>query len=318
MTLPLSRRGVGLGLAAGVPLLIGAIVELARRSLVRMPSGAPELLGDRRVLESQIGPVHVRHVPGADPWSVVLVHGWSGCADVTWHAVIPYLAGGPSIFAIDLPGHGEAPLGAGFHLEDAALRIATVVDRAAATGPVSLVGFSMGGAASLTGFSMGVMGSVDRYVAVATADRFAVPSLTMKLWAARIFGAGDRSPFILQETWRRTRVSKREMVAWIFRNRPGRKVLNESAVALMRFDLSDTDLHLPDGSEWIVAGADTVIPVTEQIQSARRHGIQITQLDASHAITLERPVDLARLLISHRKTTTDQDPASHDSTDVVQ
>ena len=303
MTLPLSRRGIGVGLAAGVPLLLGALVELARRSLVRTSGKGPELLGHRQVLESRIGPVHVRHVPGSDAWSLVLVHGWSGCADVTWHAVIPHLAGGPSIYAIDLPGHGEAPLGTGFRLEDAARRIAAVVDQAAETGPVALVGFSMGGAASLTGFSMGIMGSVDRYVAVATADRFAVPSLTMKLWAARIFGAGDRSPFILQETWRRSRVSKEEMVAWIFRNRPSRTVLNQSAVALMRFDLSDTDLRLPDGSEWIVAGADTVIPVAEQIESARRHGLPITELDASHAITLEHPADLARLIMSQRKTT---------------
>lgn len=303
MTLPIWKRGLGLGLAAGIPLLISGLVELARRPLVRMPVTGPELMGQRRVFDSEIGPVHLRQVPGSEPWAVVLVHGWSGCADVTWHAVIPHLAGGPSIYAIDLPGHGEAPLGRGFHLEDAARRIAVVVDRAASTGPVALVGFSMGGAASLTGFEMGIMGSVDRYVAVATADRFAAPSLTMKLWAARIFGAGDRSPFILQETWRRARVSKREMVAWIFRNRPSRSVLNQSAVALMRFDLSDAHLPLPERSEWIVASADTVIPVAEQIDSAARHDIPVTELDASHAITLEHPADLARLLMTQRKAT---------------
>jgi pimeloyl-ACP methyl ester carboxylesterase len=302
MTLPLSRRGVGIGLAAGIPLVISGLVELARRPLVRMPVTGPELVGRRQVLETDRGPVHVRRVPGSEPWSIVLVHGWSGCADVTWHAVIPHLAGGPDIYAVDLPGHGEAPLGRGFTLGEAARHVAVVVDHAAALGPVALVGFSMGGAASLTGFSMGILDSVDRYVAVATADRFAAPSLTMKLWAARIFGAGDRSPFILQETWRRARVSKREMVAWIFRNRPSRKVLNQSAVALMRFDLSEADIRLPEMSEWIVAGADTVIPVAEQIESANRHGLPITELDASHAITLEHPTDLARLLRAQRKT----------------
>lgn len=313
MTLPLSKRGVGLGLAAGIPLLIRGLVELARRPLVRMPVTGPELLGRREVFESNRGPVHVRHVPGSEPWSVVLVHGWSGCADVTWHAVIPHLAGGPSVYALDLPGHGEAPIGRGFHLDDAAWHVAAVVDRAASLGPVALVGFSMGGAASLTGFSMGILDSVDRYVAVATADRFAAPSLTMKLWAARIFGAGDRSPFILQETWRRARVTKREMVAWIFRHRPSRRVLNQSAVALMRFDLSTADIRLPEGSEWIVAGADTVIPVAKQIDSANRHGLPITELDASHAVTLEHPAELARLLRTAKESAgRNRDPASLD------
>ena len=46
MTLPLSRRGIGVGLAAGIPLLLGALVEMARRSLVRTPGNGPELLGD--------------------------------------------------------------------------------------------------------------------------------------------------------------------------------------------------------------------------------------------------------------------------------
>ena len=149
---------------------------------------------------------------------------------------------------------------------------------------------------------MGILGSVDRYVAVATADRFVVPSLKMKLWAARIFGAGDRSPFILRDTWRRSRLSKREMVAWIYRNRPSRKVLNQSAVALMRFDLSGADLDLPEDSEWIVARVDTVIPVAEQVESAKRQGVAIVELDSSHAITLEHPADLAQLLPGRRSS----------------
>jgi pimeloyl-ACP methyl ester carboxylesterase len=301
MTLPLSRRGIGIGIAAGVPLVISGAIELARRPLVRGKAIGPELLGSRTIINSpEVGPVHVRHVPGTEDWSLVLVHGWSGCADVTWHAVAPELAGGPNLWIIDLPGHGQAPRDGGFELETAARKIGLLVDLAKRDGPVTLVGYSMGGAASLTGFEMGILDNVDRYIAVATADRFATPSLSVKLWAARIIGAGDRSPFILREAWKRARVSKREMVAWILQNRPHGKVLADTAAALSRFDLSDADIDLPDHTEWVVADADTVIPVEEQLSSAGRHGVPVVRLNASHAVCLEHPVDLARLLATQR------------------
>ncbi len=231
---------------------------------------------------------------------MVLVHGWSGCADVTWHAVAPELVGGPDLWIIDLPGHGRAPRDGRFDLEVAARKVGLLVDLAKRDGPVTLVGYSMGGAASLTGFGMGIMDNVDRYFAVATADRFATPSLSLKLWAARIFGAGDRSPFILRQAWKRARVSKREMVAWILQNRPHGRVLADTAAVLSRFDLSDADIDLPDDSEWIVADADDVIPVDEQLSSAERHGVPVVRLNASHAVCIEHPIDLARILRTKR------------------
>jgi hypothetical protein len=144
---------------------------------------------------------------------------------------------------------------------------------------------------------------VDRYFALATADRFAAPSLSAKLWAARIIGAGDRSPFILRQAWKRAKVSKREMVAWILQNRPHGRILAETAAVLSRFDLSEMELALPEQSEWIVADADSVIPVDEQLSSAERHGVPILRINASHAVAMEHPIDLARILRTQRKTT---------------
>jgi pimeloyl-ACP methyl ester carboxylesterase len=304
MTLPLSKRGIGIGVAAGVPLLITGLVELARRPLLRASVNGPALMGQRDVIRSpEVGPIHVRHVPGSDGWSVVLVHGWSGSADVTWHAVAPELAGGPTIWMVDLPGHGRAPRDGHFDLEDAARRIGIIVDLAKREGPVTLVGYSMGGAASLTGFHLGLLDNVDRYFAVATADRFAAPSLSAKLWAARIIGAGDRSPFILRQAWKRAKVSKREMVAWILQSRPHGRILAETAAVLSRFDLSGADVTLPEQSEWIIADADSVIPVDEQLSSAERHGVPIFRINASHAVAMEHPIDLARILRTQRKAT---------------
>ena len=307
MTLPLSRRGIGIGIAASVPLVVSGLIELARRPLVKKQAIGPELYGARTVINSpEVGPVHARHVPGTAGWSVVLVHGWSGCADVTWHAVAPELAGGPNLWIIDLPGHGAAPADGRFDLESAARKIGLLVDLAKRDGPVTLVGYSMGGAASLTGFDMGLLDNVDRYFAVATADRFAAPSLSLKLWAARIFGAGDRSPFILRQAWKRARVSKREMVEWILQNRPHGKVLADTAAVLSRFDLSGADIDLPVDSEWVIADADTVIPVDEQLSSAERHGVPVIRLNASHAVCIEHPVDLARILRSIRARPSEQ------------
>ncbi len=301
MTLTVSRRGIGLGIAAGVPLLVSAAIELARRPLLNGKAIGPELLGTRTVINSpEVGPVHARHVPGTEGWSMVLVHGWSGCADVTWHAVAPELAGGPNLWIIDLPGHGAAPRDGRFDLEVAARKIGLLVDLAKRDGPVTLVGYSMGGAASLTGFAMGILDNVDRYFAVATADRFATPSLSVKLWAARIIGAGDRSPFILRQAWKRARVSKREMVAWLLQNRPHGRVLADTAAVMSRFDLSRGDIDLPEASEWIIADADTVLPVDEQLSSAERHRVPIVRLNASHAVCLEHPIDLARILRTER------------------
>lgn len=307
MTLPLSRRGIGIGVAAGVPLLVSAGIELARRPLVRGMAMGPKLYGTRTVINSpDVGPVHVRHVPGTEGWSMVLVHGWSGCADVTWHAVAPELAGGPNLWILDLPGHGEAPRNGRFDLEAAARKIALLVDLAKRDGPVTLVGYSMGGAASLTGFGMGILDNVDRYFAVATADRFATPSLSVKLWAARIIGAGDRSPFILRQAWKRARVSKREMVSWILQNRPHGRVLADTAAVLSRFDLSESGIDLPRYSEWVIADADDVIPVDEQLSSAERHDVPVVRLNASHAVCIEHPIDLAKILRTRRAR-----PAEH-------
>lgn len=301
MTLPISRRGLGLGVAASVPLVVSGVIELARRPLVKAPVTGPPLLGTRVVVDSpDAGPVHVRHVAGADPWSIVFVHGWSGSADVTWHAVAPQLEGGPTMWMIDLPGHGESPRDGRFDLTEAAQQIAAVVDFASMSGPVTLVGYSMGGAASMLGFYLGILDNVDRYFAVATADRFSTFSLTAKLWAARIIGAGDRSPFILRQAWKRAKVSKREMVAWILQNRPSSRVLADTAAEMCSFDLSVAEVPFPAQSEWIIADADQVISVAEQIASARRHHVPIVRLDATHAVAMEHPVDLARILRTQR------------------
>ena len=96
------------------------------------------------------------------------------------------------------------------------------------------------------------------------------------------------------------------MVAWLLQNRPHGRVLADTAAVMSKFDLSADDIDLPEMSEWIVADADSVLPVEEQLSSAVRHRVPIVRLNASHAVCLEHPIDLAKILRSRRAR-----PAEH-------
>ena len=78
--------------------------------------------------------------------TVLLLHGWVVSADLNWFAAYDALvAGGYRVLALDHRGHGRglrAP--ARFRLSDCAADAAEVV-RALDTGPVTVVGYSMGG-----------------------------------------------------------------------------------------------------------------------------------------------------------------------------
>jgi pimeloyl-ACP methyl ester carboxylesterase len=87
-------------------------------------------------------------VTGAGPHTVVLLHGFSDNLQ-TWRRVVPALALGHRVVAIDLPGHGatarqfRAPLLNGY-----AALVLEVLDDLGIHEPVSLVGNSMGAAVS--------------------------------------------------------------------------------------------------------------------------------------------------------------------------
>lgn len=87
-------------------------------------------------------------VTGSRPHTLVLLHGFSDNL-LTWRRVVPALACEHRVVAIDLPGHGatsrtwRAPL-----LDEYADVVAEVLDSLGVSGPVSLMGNSMGAAVS--------------------------------------------------------------------------------------------------------------------------------------------------------------------------
>ncbi len=80
---------------------------------------------------------------------VLLLHGWTATADITWFAVYPALAAGRTVLAIDHRGHGrglraESP----FSLEECADDAAALLDLLGIK-RVIVAGYSMGGAVAM-------------------------------------------------------------------------------------------------------------------------------------------------------------------------
>ena|SRR5579875_3899197 len=107
-----------------------------------LPPGYHAELGDA-------GSVFYRYAQGpTGAPTVVLLHGWTSTADVTWHGVFNLLSRHYSVIAPDLRGHGHGPSGSkGSRLPHVASDVAGLID-ALGIGPVILVGYSMGGAAA--------------------------------------------------------------------------------------------------------------------------------------------------------------------------
>lgn len=120
--------------------------------IVGCPAGDPASPSDRRGPETG---GYYRFAPGPDGApTVVLLHGWTSTADVTWHGIYEPLARHFSVVAPDLRGHGRGPRHPGRHrltdmpqLSDVASDVIALIE-GLDVGRVILVGYSMGGAAA--------------------------------------------------------------------------------------------------------------------------------------------------------------------------
>ena len=79
--------------------------------------------------------------------AILLIHGY-GADRQNWLANQQELASVGQVYALDLPGHGETPLGGSGRLADLAEAVARAID-AAGIGPVHVVAHSLGGAVAI-------------------------------------------------------------------------------------------------------------------------------------------------------------------------
>jgi pimeloyl-ACP methyl ester carboxylesterase len=95
------------------------------------------------------GPIVFREWAGPEETTFVLVHGLGG-SHLSWVQVAPGLSGLGRVVALDLPGFGRSPAAdRGTRVMDSRRSLAQFAERVA-TGPVILVGNSMGGLVAMT------------------------------------------------------------------------------------------------------------------------------------------------------------------------
>lgn len=151
----LAGRGVA---AAGVVAAGAAVGVLAERALVRrsaVASGEETVLGtlrgEVRELTTPDGTrLHVEvdepSSPGEDDLTVIFCHGYALTQD-SWHYQREHLRGTARLVFYDQRSHGRSEIAddASHHIDQLGQDLAAVIDAVVPSGPIVLIGHSMGG-----------------------------------------------------------------------------------------------------------------------------------------------------------------------------
>lgn len=261
-------------------------------------AASPAIPGRVRSIPTAWGRLSYRIVPGTDPGPpLVLVHGWGRSADSVWWPLIANTD--RTVVAIDLPGHGRSLLDQRFTFDLAADAVLTAVVDSGVIRPV-LVGHSMGGPVALTALRrVARSGEFDfgGFVAIATSSYWVRPRHQIMV-AAAPFAMAQGSPILMRAQRAETRRApdQASRIAWEYAVRPPRRILEEAAAELRRFDArSWDDLSLPP-AVWIVTLEDGIIDPADQTASARRLGIPTVDLPNDHPVVIQAPAALARVI----------------------
>lgn len=283
---------------ASVPAAAGLAWRSYRQALHAVeehPVAAPHLPGTRRVVATAEGAVAYRLVEGRnrrDP--IVLIHGWGKTADSAWWPL--YERTERTIVSVDLPHHGAATAGRPFSFELAAAHVNAAIGHAGVEQPV-LVAHSMGGPVALSLIRAHGPDAYGGLVAIATSAYWVRPRLRVIL-ALAPYAMAPRSPVLVRTARADFRHAPHiaDQIAWAYTRRPHRRVLDDSAAALRRFDARKwDDLALPPAL-WVVAGQDGVLSPEHQIASARHLGVATTTIDAQHSAVVLAPDDVAAVV----------------------
>ncbi|HUP18235.1 MAG TPA: alpha/beta hydrolase [Acidimicrobiia bacterium] len=261
-------------------------------------AASPLIPGKVRSIPTSWGRLSYRIVPGSDPGPpLVLVHGWGRSADSVWWPLIANTQ--RTVVAIDLPGHGRSLLDQRFTFDLAADAVLAAVADSGVIRPV-LVGHSMGGPVALTALRrVAQAGESDfaGFVAIATSSYWVRPRHQIMV-AAAPYAMAQGSPLLMRAQRAETRRApdQASRIAWEYAVRPPRRILEEAAAELRRFDARRwEDLSLPP-AVWIVTLEDGIIDPADQTASARHLGIPTVDLPNDHPVVIQAPAALARII----------------------
>jgi hypothetical protein len=129
-----------------------------------------------------------------------------------------------------------------------------------------------------------------------------MPDWSGRCWPAIRWGGlwpmAPRSPFLVRTECAELRVAPHiaGQIAWAYTRRPARRLLEETATVLRRFDArTRADLARPP-TTWVVATRDGVLDAAHQLASARHFDAQVVELEAVHSMVVYAPQAVIRLL----------------------
>ncbi|MBT8213265.1 MAG: alpha/beta hydrolase [Acidimicrobiia bacterium] len=265
-----------------------------QRRPMKLP-GRTVFVGQREFMVRRAG------VEGGPP--LVLVHGWLFDAESMFHAVVPHLTDQFDVITIDHRGHGKTDrMGERYDIEDAADEVAAVI-ATLDVGPVSLLGYSMGGLIAQS-VALRHPALVDRLVLAATAAR---PVRTGRVGfriGLNLMRAIDRlSPtegswvgrFILRQ--RGSLDPEHDRFTWEMLQHRDSEAFHEAGAALWRFDSRDWIRRLKVPTMVVIATHDQVMPSPLQYELASLRPERVVELPSvGHESIITRPAEYAKAI----------------------
>lgn len=257
-------------------------------------------------------PGHVVHVPargefflrdsGGDGPPVLLLHGWMFASDLNWWPVYDAVAGsGRRVLAMDHRGHGRGlRTTEGFSLLECARDAATLLDHLDC-GPVTAVGYSMGGPiAQLLARERPDL--VTGLVNCATAQEWKGPKMSV-FWqsmGALRFGLGLFPTGAWELMLRGVRVPEGTHRLWLASelSRGSSLDIAEAGRELSRYDAREW-IHEIEGvpSASVITRRDNAVPADKQRALADALGARVFEVDADHMAVSTRQRDFRRALL---------------------
>jgi pimeloyl-ACP methyl ester carboxylesterase len=250
------------------------------------------------------GEVFVRDSGGtcAGP-AVLLLHGWTASADLNFFAVYASLAESYRVIALDLRGHGRGLRSVeAFSLEDCADDAAALLTQLR-TGPVIVVGYSMGGPVGML-LARRHPEQVAALVMQATALEWHETARERAVWCllpllglSLRLGAGAG---FVERTLRQAIAEAPELDGhrpWLaaeFRRATARDLV-AAGRALSHYDARPWAMQLDVPAAMLITTRDRLVSLAKQRELAAALGASVLEIDADHDLPLVNGGEYARL-----------------------